>query len=102
MNKLKQNCLNEEEVSRAKKRVSYRSAGILNDTFKMFVAADPINVEAIARMDYFIEERIPIEEKLSRIEMVSCLTLRRVAEEYLPQNRENGNYVLLIRDPLKE
>ncbi len=101
MSKLGQSTSDEDEVSSAKKRVSYKVASGLENKFRMLVNIDPVNVGAIARMDYALEGRIPIEEKLSRIEQVNPLTLQTVAEKYLPSDREKDNYVLLVRNPLE-
>lgn len=102
LEKLKSSPQDESEVDRAKRRASYRVANGLGNTFRMFVNADPVNVGAIARMDYDLEERVPVKEQLSRIEQVSPATIQKVANDYLPSDREQDNYVLLVRDPLQK
>lgn len=90
----------DDEVLRAKKRASYRAAIGLRNTFRRLVNIDdPVNVGAIASMDYVFEGRIPIVEQLSKIGHVNPFTLQTAAEKYLPSDREKDNYVLLVRDP---
>ena len=102
LEKLKQKPLDEDEVLRAKRRVAYKSTNGLEKNFSKFVNVDPINVGVIAKMDYSLEERLPIREQLTRIDQVTSETIQRVANEYLPSSRETDNYLLLVRDPLKK
>jgi len=101
LEKLGQLPQDEDEVSRAKRRVSYRVANNMGNLFKMIVNIDPINIGAIARMDSNLEGGLSVKEKLSRIEKVNPSTIQRVINDYLPSQREANNYVLLVRDPLK-
>jgi predicted Zn-dependent peptidase len=96
--KLKENRLSEDEVLRAKKRVSY---GIANNVGGP-VSIDPINVTEVARIDYAFDERPSIEKMLTEVERVTPEDVQRVANLYLPSDRKNGKYVMLVRDPLKK
>ena len=53
----------------------------------------------------FIEAKLDgvfdLEEHLKKIEAVTPEKVREAAVRYLPQNRAEGKYVLLLRDPLK-
>lgn len=99
LNKLRTSLLGEDEVLRAKRRVAYNAANYLNSTFRMFVNVDPVNVGAIAKMDYDLEGRVPVREKLSQIEKITPADIKRVANIYLPSDRISGKYVMLVRDP---
>ena len=101
LGKLKNERLDPDEISRAKKRLKYESTNVLCK-MGMIVGIDPLNVVEIAKMSRVFEGRPSIEKKLEEIENVSSGDIQRVANLYLPSDREHGNYVLLLRDPLKE
>ncbi len=82
--------------------MTYRTANRPAGAFGNFINIDPVNVSTIAKMDYDLEGRIPVIAKLSRIEQVNAESLQRVANEYLPSDKQQDNYVLLLRDPLKK
>ncbi len=90
----------ESEVAAARMRASYKAANYISSSFGSLVTIDPVNVSSISMMDYTLEGRPRLEEKLLRISLVTPEDVKRVSEKYLPLD-SGSNYVLLLRDPLK-
>jgi predicted Zn-dependent peptidase len=103
MDKMKSSLLEEDEILRAKRRAAYRAAnGLSNSMYSRLVGVDPVNVNAVMKIDYDLEGRIPVKKKLIQIDNLKPEEVRKVSESYFPLNIEDGRYVMLLRDPLKE
>jgi predicted Zn-dependent peptidase len=100
--KLKNTLVDDAEVDRAKKRGTYDSANLHSPRFNPMISVDPLNVNVISRMAYTFDGRPPIGKVISEIQKVTSQDIRRVAKRYFPSDRENGKYVLLVRDPLNK
>ena len=48
------------------------------------------------------DKNITPEEHLAKIDAVTPADVQRAAQVYLPKDREQGKYVLMLRDPLKQ
>lgn len=101
MKTLQENKIDDESVERAKRKIACEEITSA-DGWDHALSADPINVATIARMERNYNDRIPLEESVCRLRTVTADDVQRVANQYLPKNRDAGKYVLLIRDPLKK
>ena len=53
-------------------------------------------------LDIKLDNGLTPEHYLQKLKEVTPEKVREVAIKYLPQNRKEGKYVLLLRDPLKK
>ena len=49
-----------------------------------------------------MDEGLTFDDKIEKMREVTSKKIRDVAIKCLPSSREDGNYVLLLRDPLKK
>ncbi|MDO8508248.1 MAG: pitrilysin family protein [Nanoarchaeota archaeon] len=86
------NLIDYEELKTAKMRLRDKFARNLENNESLL--DDVIQL----KLDY----NITIEDYFSNIARITRKDIREVAQKYFPNGREDENYVLLIRDPLKE
>jgi predicted Zn-dependent peptidase len=92
-----------EELS--KLRAQFVEPGILEKlrkkkTFEVIQKLESIGSQ-IDLIEVKLDYNLEIEEYLSKVREVTPQRIIEVANKYLPASRNDGNYVLLLRDPLK-
>ncbi len=91
MRKLKQEKIPEKDGARIKKIIKYRVAEVLESNGGHLYAINERRDTNRSPEDFFAGYNAVTSEKIIE-----------VANKYLPSSREDGNYVLLIRDSLKK
>ncbi len=86
---------------RTKQRLQYVASSSVPGVFSNLVRVDPINVATIGKMDNAYSDKFSAEERIEMLEKVSLADVQRVAQQYLPRSRDEGAYVLLVRDPMR-
>lgn len=69
--------------------------------FYSFAKKFETNEGHIRAIETKIDKNLTVEEYLANMISVTPEQIRNAANQYLPQDRENGKYGLLLRDPLK-
>lgn len=87
--KLREEKIDENLLLRQKRKIEY---GIAKDI--------ETNASRLGAIRGFIEHRMTVESVLERVHKLTAKDLQEAAQKYLPESRD-GNYSLLIRDPLK-
>ncbi len=90
--KLGEESISEDELLDSKNRLRYGAA------IEFETNGSIVNSVVEFKLDYGMTK----EEYLTNMAKVTVKDVREIAQRYLPKNREDENYVLLIRDPLKE
>jgi predicted Zn-dependent peptidase len=89
----------------SKLRAQFVEPGILEKlrkkkTFEVIQKLESIGSQ-IDLIEVKLDYNLEIEEYLSKVREVTPQRIIEVANKYLPASRNDGNYVLLLRDPLK-
>ncbi|MBU0470880.1 MAG: insulinase family protein [Nanoarchaeota archaeon] len=91
MAKLRTDLVSQESLERLKRNSRYHIA----KTFET-------NKGHVNAIELKIDKGLTFEDHLERMEAVIPEKIREVAIKYLPQNRTDGKYVLILRDSLKK
>lgn len=91
MTKLRTDLVSQESLERLKRNSRYNIA----KTFET-------NAGHVNAIELRIDKGLTPQYYLERMEAVTPEKIRDTAVKYLPQNRTDGKYVLLLRDPLKK
>ncbi len=91
MKKLRHDLVPQETLDTLKRKSKYNLA----KTFET-------NEGHVNAIEAKIDEGLTPEHHLEKINAVTPEKIREVAVKYLPQSREDENYVLMLRDPLKK
>ena len=91
MSKLRTELVPQDSLDRLKRNSRYHIA----KTYEF-------NAGHVASIELLLDKGLTPEYILKKIEEVTPEKIREVAIKYLPQDRENGKYVLSLRDPLKK
>jgi predicted Zn-dependent peptidase len=91
MNKLQNEPVEQEELNLIKKRKRYGFMKLLES-----------NVDRINLIEKNLETGFTPDAYLSILQLITPEEIMKTAQLYLPGSRDDGKYVLLLRDPLKK
>lgn len=91
MSKLRKDLVSQEVLERLKRNSRYNIA-----------KAFETNAGHVMAIEIMTDTGLTPEEHIQRMDAVTPEKIREVALKYLPPNRQDGKYVLILRDPLKK
>jgi predicted Zn-dependent peptidase len=91
MNRLREQGVNEKELKKCKRDIMFQLAKIAES-----------NVDQANVIVDFLDSGRTLEDISNGYAAVTIADIQRVAQTYLPEDRENGKYVLMIEDPTIE
>lgn len=89
--KLRTEPVSQEELNETNLQVRYQIAALDSNGFGR-----------IGYIETFLDQGKTVEDALQRFKAVTPEDVMRCAQKYLPVSRNDNNYVLLLRDPLKK
>ncbi len=100
IHKLKEDRVSKKELADAKSRLKYRTSSSVDGAWKIILGRDPLNIQKLSQLEKELDTEKSIKDELSEIDSVTLEEIQKAAQLYLPE--KNGNYVFMVRDPLKE
>lgn len=99
LEEMKVKSVDKDEIERAKIKLLYHLGSSLDGEYGKFAKVDPLNAGAIYQMNYDLGGGPDRQQRAQQIMKVTPADVRDVAQKYFPSR--DGNYVLMIRDPLQ-
>ena len=99
---MRDKAVSEDELERAQRNLRYRlSTSPVASRWTGF-NVDPAHILEVSRIERAVDDGFYVSERLQNLEAVTGSDILRVARQYFPENRDDGKYVLLVRDPLMD